>query len=76
MGTRFCASVEALGQEASKQRLIASHGNETARTLVFDIVRGLAWPNEYPGRALRNRFMDSWTDREGDLIAALGTERE
>jgi len=76
MGTRFCASTEALGQEASKQRLIAAHGNETSRTRVFDIVRGLAWPSEYTGRALRNSFMDSWADREGDLIVALVTERD
>jgi nitronate monooxygenase len=76
MGTRFCASVEALGQEASKQRLIAAHGSETARTRVFDIVRGLAWPDEYTGRALRNSFMDSWAGREGDLTVALVTERD
>jgi nitronate monooxygenase len=76
MGTRFCASVEALGQEASKQRLIAARGDETARTRVFDTVRGLAWPGEYTGRALRNRFMDTWADREGDLIVALVTERD
>jgi nitronate monooxygenase len=76
MGTRFCASVEALGHEASKQRLIAARGNETARTRVFDVVRGLAWPGEYSGRALRNRFMDSWADREGDLTTAIVTERD
>jgi nitronate monooxygenase len=76
MGTRFCASTEASGQDASKQRLIAARGNETARTRVFDIVRGLAWPTEYSGRALRNSFMDSWADREGDLTVALVTERD
>jgi len=60
IGTRFYASAEALGQDGAKQRIIAAHGNETARTYVFDIVRGYAWPQAYPGRALRNRFMECW----------------
>jgi nitronate monooxygenase len=54
LGTRFCASVEALGQDRAKQRIVAARGNETARTRVFDIVRGYAWPPAYTGRALRN----------------------
>jgi nitronate monooxygenase len=76
MGTRFCASIEALGHERAKQRLVASHGNDTARTRVFDTVRGLAWPREFTGRAIRNSFMKDWNGREGDLIVALVTERE
>jgi hypothetical protein len=31
-----------------------ARGNETARTRVFDIVRGYAWPGAYTGRALRD----------------------
>ncbi|MGH8718160.1 MAG: hypothetical protein ACREV0_04340, partial [Burkholderiales bacterium] len=50
-------------------------GNQTARTRVFDIVRGYAWPQSYTGRALRNRFMDRWDGRESDLAIALKTER-
>lgn len=75
IGTRFYASAEALGQDGAKQRIVAARGNETARTYVFDIVRGYAWPPAYPGRALRNRFMDRWDGRESDLSAALETER-
>jgi nitronate monooxygenase len=63
MGTRFFASVEALGRESAKQRLVAAQGGETARTRVFDIVRGYAWPSPYTGRALRNDFMARWTGR-------------
>jgi len=76
MGTRFCASVEAMCKEASKQRLIASRANDTARTRVFDIVRGLSWPSEYTGRAIRNSFFERWEHREGDLTVALVMERE
>ena len=44
IGTRFCATPEALGRDAAKRRLVAASGDETARTRVFDIVRGYAWP--------------------------------
>ena len=75
IGTRFYASAEALGQDGAKKRIVAAHGSETGRTYVFDIIRGYAWPTEYPGRALRNRFMERWHGREGALKAALETER-
>ena len=75
IGTRFYASAEALGRDGAKRRIVAARGNETARTYVFDIVRGYAWPPAYPGRALRNRFMERWDGRESDLSAALETER-
>ncbi|OIQ92268.1 nitronate monooxygenase [mine drainage metagenome] len=75
IGTRFYASAEALGREQAKQRIVAAHGSQTARTRVFDLVRGYAWPREYPGRALRNRFMERWDGREGELALALERER-
>lgn len=74
MGTRFYASTEALGQDGAKQRIVAASGDETAQTRVFDILRGYAWPHTYPGRALRNRFMERWHGRENNLAAALETE--
>ena len=75
LGTRFYASTEALGQDRAKQRIVAAQGNQTARTRVFDIVRGYAWPHQYTGRALRNRFMERWNGRESDLERALATEQ-
>jgi nitronate monooxygenase len=75
MGTRFYASTEALGKEQVKARIVAGRGDDTARTRVFDIVRGYAWPEGFPGRALRNRFMERWDGREGDLSAAVAAER-
>ncbi|HET8876307.1 MAG TPA: nitronate monooxygenase [Casimicrobiaceae bacterium] len=75
MGTRFCASTEALGRESSKQRLVAARGGETARTRVFDIVRDYGWPAPYTGRALRNDFMTRWNGREDALAATLDVER-
>ena len=74
MGTRFYASDEALGSDRAKQRIAAATGDETERTRVFDIVRGLAWPPSYPGRALRNSFMKRWQGRESELAAVVATE--
>jgi nitronate monooxygenase len=75
MGTRFYATTEAIGHQAAKERIVAAHGDQTARTRVFDIVRGYPWPEPYTGRALRNRFMDQWHGHERNLEEALGTVR-
>jgi nitronate monooxygenase len=75
LGTRFCASNEALGRPAAKQRLVDAQGGETARTRVFDIVRGYGWPAPYTGRALRNDFMARFDGREDALVATLDAER-
>lgn len=75
IGTRFYASAEALGHERAKERIVAGKGDETAQTRVFDIVRGYAWPEQYPGRALRNRFLERWAGRENELAAARSSER-
>lgn len=74
IGTRFYASVEALGSGRAKQRIVEAHGHQTARTRVFDIVRRLAWPEANTGRALSNRFLERWEGREAELAAALDAE--
>jgi nitronate monooxygenase len=76
VGTRFYASTEALAPEMAKQHIVASSGTDTARTRAFDVVRGLDWPARYTGRALRNRFMDSWDGREKELLAQIDTQRK
>jgi nitronate monooxygenase len=69
VGTRFYASEESLAHPRAKERIAEARDNATARTRVFDRVRCLAWPPAYTGRALRNRFMERWDGREGDLAA-------
>ncbi|TAK51596.1 MAG: nitronate monooxygenase [Betaproteobacteria bacterium] len=71
LGTRFYASVEALGHAQAKERIAAASGDETARTHLFDAVRGLAWPPQYTGRALRNAFLRRWEGRGQALTAVL-----
>jgi nitronate monooxygenase len=67
MGTRFTATQESLWDQAMKEKAVASGGDQTAQTRVFDIVRGAAWPAIYPGRALRNDFSAEWHGREEAL---------
>ena len=67
MGTRFTATVESLWDQAMKEKALASGGDQTAQTRVFDIVRGATWPAIYPGRALRNDFYDQWHGQEEAL---------
>jgi nitronate monooxygenase len=67
MGTRFTATVESLWDQSMKEKAVASGGDGTAQTRVFDIVRGAAWPAIYPGRALRNDFFEQWHGKEEAL---------
>ena len=69
MGTRFTATRESLWDDAMKSRVVASGGDQTAQTRVFDIVRGAPWPAQYPGRALRNDFYQRWHGNEEQLQA-------
>jgi nitronate monooxygenase len=70
VGTRFAATREALGDDARKQRLLDAHENDTVHTRVFDIAQGLAWPPEFPGRALRDDFTERWHGREDEVTPA------
>jgi nitronate monooxygenase len=73
MGTRFTATAESLWDRGMKEKAVASGGDQTAQTRVFDIVRGAAWPSIYPGRVLRNEFFDQW---HGNEEALQGQQKE
>lgn len=75
MGTRFVAAQEALAAPAAKSRIVAASGDDTLRTRVFDMVRGYDWPPQYLGRALVNRFSETWHGREQALAEAGAGER-
>lgn len=74
LGTRFAASVESLMHERAKACIVAAQGTNTARTNVFDTIRGFDWPGPFTGRALRNRFLDRWNGRNLELVEQLETE--
>lgn len=74
LGTRFLAADESLAAPEAKQRVVASSGDATVRTTVFDIVRGYDWPDGITGRAIRNDFTARWHGKEHELISNLEKE--
>jgi nitronate monooxygenase len=74
IGTRFWATPEALGSDQAKALLTRANGDDTLRTRVFDIVRGLDWPDGYTGRAVRNSFSSRWHGQEEALATNFEAE--
>jgi len=74
MGTRFYASREAAGAQAAKERIREATGDDTLRSIVFDISRRNVWPAPFTGRCLRNSQTDRWFGREIELMRHLDEE--
>lgn len=68
MGTRFYATQEAAGAPVAKERIRAATGDDTLRSIVFDISRRNVWPAPFTGRCLRNVHLDRWFGREVELL--------
>ena len=73
IGTRFCATRESLGDDEAKQHILEADETGTVHTRVFDLAQGIPWPEEFPGRALRNGFTARWHGREQDLRTQLSS---
>jgi nitronate monooxygenase len=69
VGTRFQAAVETLADASVSAAIIAGSGEDTERSTVLDIARGVPWPARYPARALRHPFVERWHGREAQLAA-------
>jgi len=75
LGTRFYASEEGIGHEDAKRRIVACKGGEeTLRSILFDMARDNVWPAPYAGRVLRNEFSEKWVGRERELLQQLHVE--
>lgn len=75
IGTRFVATDEALSPQAAKQAIVGAAETETLLTHVFDVVQDVPWPDQFPGRALRNAFGDRWHGRAEELASSLPDAR-
>lgn len=78
-GTAFLCCHESSLPAAARRRLIEADDTATVYGRVFDVAQRAAWPREYGGRALRNRFFDLWEGREEALASdpdALGVYAE
>ena len=76
MGTRFYATHEAAGAPAAKERIRSATGDDTLRSIVFDISRRNVWPAPFTGRCLRNLHLDRWFGREVELLRHQEEESE
>jgi nitronate monooxygenase len=74
MGTRFYASQEAAGAQAAKESIRKATGDDTLRSIVFDISRRNVWPAPFTGRCLRNTHLDRWFGHEIELLRHLDEE--
>jgi nitronate monooxygenase len=74
IGSRFWASREALVHQKMWDAAIAATGDDTIRSSVMDIARGLAWPERFTARVLKNDFTDKWHDDIDGLKAVAGRE--
>ena len=74
VGTRFYAAEEAAGATAAKQRICAASGDDTVRSVVFDVSRRNLWPAPFTGRCLRNAHSERWLGRELELMRLADVE--
>ena len=74
LGTRFYATREAAGHDAAKRRIVEASGDDSQRSVVFDISRNNVWPAPFTGRCLINAHLQRWAGRELELLRTLGTE--
>jgi len=62
IGTRFWGAAESLVDRRLVRPTMAHTGDDTTRTRVIDIIRGIDWPDRYTGRVLRTPFIERWKD--------------
>jgi len=68
IGTSLLLCPESETTKAARARICAARETDTILTPLFDRVNRLAWPSEFPGRALKNGFTERWHGREAELM--------
>ena len=74
-GTAFFASDESLASENMKRAALSGGGDDTVRSSVFDLARGLDWPAGWNIRTLRNAFTSRWSEDLDGLARNLEREQ-
>lgn len=67
LGSRPWATQESLASDRAIEEAVQASGDDTARSLVFDVLREKSWPGEYHARTLRNAIHRQWEDRFDEL---------
>ncbi|CAN0150832.1 unnamed protein product [Pylaiella littoralis] len=78
MGTRYCATYEALGTDDHKAKIVSTSGDETVRTRVYDMAAAVRpsnpvlWPEPYDSSGVAsNDFTAQWHTKEAKLAVDL-----
>jgi nitronate monooxygenase len=74
-GTGFFVSDESLANDNAKQAAISRSGDDTERSSIFDMARGLDWPPGWNLRTMRNAFTRRWSADLDGLIQNLAEEQ-
>lgn len=69
VGSRLWATQESLAPAGARQQALATDGDGTARSAVFDILRRKNWPAPYDFRCIRNELHRAWEERVDALRA-------
>lgn len=75
VGTRFQATPEAVAHEEVLAAIVEGSGDNTDRSRVLDIARGVPWPDRYTARTVGTAFVDRWRGREDELEADASARR-
>lgn len=68
VGSRLWVTQECLVPTSAKAQSVAANGDQTVRSSVFDVLRGLQWPQPFDFRALRNEIHRQWEHQLSELI--------
>ncbi|MDB5414609.1 MAG: 2-nitropropane dioxygenase [Rubritepida sp.] len=74
LGSRFFASQEAAADDSAKQRITEASGDDTVRSIIFDISRKNIWPAPFTGRCVINEHAKRWMGRELELTRHMAEE--
>lgn len=74
-GTTFFASDESLASADAKVAAVSGSGDNTERSSVFDLARGLNWPPDWNLRTMRNSFTRKWSSNMAGLRKNLTAEQ-
>lgn len=76
IGTRFWGAAESLIDRRLVRPTMAHTGDDTTRTRVIDIIRGIDWPDRYTGRVLRTPFVEKWNDDNAGLRSDFPAQKK
>jgi nitronate monooxygenase len=68
LGPGFLGAAVAAAADAAKERIRVAGGDDTLRSIVFDISRENVWPGSFTGRCVRNAHLERWLGRESELL--------